>query len=195
MRTLSFQVIVDDGQIQIIKLHPEGPLEDFFDTEAIESSEILEAINYLSTYEFHKQKRKEEFRDKEIEKEKARSRAYIDTGRITNGLPKSQGIYVIKCSGNNKVYVGASKNIKARVKTHVYQMTADDSSHPLAECISDFGIESITAEVVELVDNREELSKREQHWIEEFDSIDNGYNKIKSNGHFSWQDSEVVENE
>lgn len=85
------------------------------------------------------------------------------------------GIYkLIFPSG--KVYIGKSKDIEERWKTHP-QDARRNKSH-LANAIRKYGWENIRKEVVEVLDNLAQLDEREIHWIAFFEATNpsKGYN-------------------
>ena len=89
------------------------------------------------------------------------------------------GIYKITNTINNKVYIGLSKNIEDRWKTHKkrYKIENDkEYEKHLYRSFRKYGIEAFTFEIIEEC-LEEELSNREIYWISYFDSYANGYNE------------------
>lgn len=87
------------------------------------------------------------------------------------------GIYKITNTINNKVYIGQSINIEKRFgehkrnafnpKTHTYY-------YPLYCAIRKYHIDNFTFEVLEEC-SVEELTTREQYWIDRYNSLDGNY--------------------
>lgn len=89
------------------------------------------------------------------------------------------GIYKIQNKYDGKAYIGRSNNILLRWQQHIAKgqevTQLEDSFHFELYRHSDY----FTFDILELCDESE-LDKKEQYWIEQFDSINNGYNKINS---------------
>lgn len=88
----------------------------------------------------------------------------------------SCGIYKIINTVTNKVYVGSSKDIEKRIKTH-FSMLKKKNHHsvPLQNSYNLHGLKSFTFEIIEEC-LEQELFIREQVWIDSLDSYKNGYN-------------------
>jgi len=87
------------------------------------------------------------------------------------------GIYKITNKTNNHCYVGQSVNIEKRWKQHIRTFENTRSSiynYPLYRAIRKHGIENFTFEVLEQVDNKKQLTAKEQHW---FDILKPVYNQ------------------
>lgn len=90
------------------------------------------------------------------------------------------GIYKITNKINNKSYIGQSKNIKYRWKNEkndAYNSNSESYNYPLSRAFRKYGLNNFTFEVLEEC-NIEDLDKREQYYIDLFDSIQNGYNQV-----------------
>lgn len=90
------------------------------------------------------------------------------------------GIYKITNLINNKVYIGQSKDIKAR--WHRHRMAAFNSNYPQYNCliykaIRKYGIDNFAFEVLELCEEKE-LNEKEEYYIAQYDSTNKGYNMI-----------------
>lgn len=89
----------------------------------------------------------------------------------------SIGIYKYQNKINGHIYIGLSNNIQKRYQQHLY-----DASHQARACtgidiaIRKYGIENFTFEILELC-NEKDLNKREQYWINYYNSYHNGYNR------------------
>jgi predicted GIY-YIG superfamily endonuclease len=81
-------------------------------------------------------------------------------------IPEESGVYLITFDGHKTAYVGASKNMYRRIKTHMTEMR--NSYHPLFECFQDVGIEGVRASVLEIAANIEDLPKLEQKYIQKY---------------------------
>lgn len=89
------------------------------------------------------------------------------------------GIYSIKNTTNNKIYIGSSINLSMRIAGHKSRLKSKRhiNSH-LQSSYNKYGAESFIFEIVERVDEPD-LLEREAFWIDYFRSSDavNGYNK------------------
>lgn len=90
---------------------------------------------------------------------------------------KIQGIYKIVNCINNKVYIGQSIDIEKRFQEHKYNIKTN-IKHPLYKSIRKYGIGNFEFIIIEHVINDNELNKREQHWLDYYNSYekDFGYN-------------------
>lgn len=88
------------------------------------------------------------------------------------------GIYAIKNKINNKVYIGRSTDIDRRWKTHLRDAIKGDLCK-IHIAMRKLGIENFYLEVIEEC-ILEELNKKEQYYIDKFDSWHNGYNNGNS---------------
>lgn len=91
----------------------------------------------------------------------------------------SCGIYKITNLVNGKVYIGQSINIERRWEKH--KTSNDDFA--IHQAIKKYGLSNFTCEIIEEC-NQDELNEKEIYWINQYDSIKNGYNMIPggSNG-------------
>lgn len=90
------------------------------------------------------------------------------------------GIYKITNKTNNKVYIGQSVNIEYRTKSHLRNAFNENThtyEYPLSRAIRKYGKESFEIEVLEETE-LENLTEREQYWIDYYNSIKEGYNQI-----------------
>jgi group I intron endonuclease len=88
------------------------------------------------------------------------------------------GIYVIRNINTNKVYVGSTKNFGIREKTHFRTLeNGNHSSIKLQRSYNKHGRSAFVFEVIERTPYRKKIIlEREKHWMEELDSLANGYN-------------------
>lgn len=91
-------------------------------------------------------------------------------------------IYAYRKKSNQKiVYVGQSKDLKARHKQHTeydpFNINNKEYNYPLSRGIRKYGIDEY--ELLVLEDNipQEELNAREKYWIRYYDTCFNGYNQ------------------
>lgn len=92
------------------------------------------------------------------------------------------GIYYIKCLSNNKMYIGSSIDIKARLTWHISHLK--NNTHYNKDMQNDYnncGVESFVFDVLELT-SENELNEKEMYYINLYNVVQNGYNKIKSIG-------------
>ena len=93
-------------------------------------------------------------------------------------MDKKCGIYVIKNTINDKVYVGQSVNIEARWLAHKYSTLdtkAQDHYTQIHQAMHKLKIENFYYEILELCDIRD-LNKKEIFYIKKFNSYYSGYN-------------------
>lgn len=86
-------------------------------------------------------------------------------------------IYKITNQINNKVYIGKTlKTIEERFSEHIKDSTRSlEEKRPLYRAFNKYGINNFTISLIEKV-KIEDLSSREQYWIQKYDSYSNGYN-------------------
>ena len=93
-----------------------------------------------------------------------------------------QGIYKITNLINNKAYIGQSKNIEFRLKTHFRKAFIADSDEyfkALYKALRKYGVESFCTEILEELPNatRHHLNIRESYWIDYYGTYLDGYNE------------------
>lgn len=91
-------------------------------------------------------------------------------------MDKICGIYVIKNTSSEKVYVGKSSDVKTRWSRHKYELSKGIhvNTH-LQNAWNKYGKDSFEFNIVEKCDENE-LSAREIYWIKKLNSYRNGYN-------------------
>ena len=95
------------------------------------------------------------------------------------------GIYKITCSGNGKLYVGSSADIKRRWREHTWALKSNRHfNKQLQRCWTKYGSISFSFDVLEEVDDVRKLSVREQFWIEALSALDKntGMNVVPAYG-------------
>lgn len=84
--------------------------------------------------------------------------------------------------GNLKVYIGiTSKGLSARWKEHLYS-AEHDCPFKLHRAIRKYGKENFSVELIDFANSWEELTKKEQQYISEYNSLQDefGYNMTGS---------------
>lgn len=76
------------------------------------------------------------------------------------------GIYKITCLVNGMVYVGQSKNIKARWKAHIKYFKSNKNNHLMQNDYTLYGIKAFKFDVIEEC-SIEDLKSRENYWIKQ----------------------------
>lgn len=94
---------------------------------------------------------------------------------------KSKGIYIIKNKINNKVYVGSTfVKFSQRFILHKSRLNRNTHHSPhLQNAWNKYGEDAFEFKVIEILDNNEEITLREEYWINEFNAVLNGYNVTK----------------
>lgn len=91
---------------------------------------------------------------------------------------KQCGIYIIKNTINDKVYVGQSTDISMRWWAHknaAKRPSRQDANTDIHSAMRELGVENFYMEVLELC-KYSQLSNREKYWIKHYNSYYNGYN-------------------
>lgn len=98
----------------------------------------------------------------------------------------TKGIYKLTNTKDNKVYIGQSIDIENRFKDHMYLLKNNQHhAYKLQRLYNqNKNVKSfkVTFEILEVVNNEDHLSVREQYYIDLYDSHHNGYNSIGLNG-------------
>jgi len=90
------------------------------------------------------------------------------------------GIYLLRFTGTDKVYIGQSKNITDRFSTHIRSFKDKIASTKLQNAYQEFGLP--TLEILYEC-NIEDLDKNEEETIEIFNSVKSGFNtKYRNSG-------------
>ena len=91
------------------------------------------------------------------------------------------GIYTIYCKESNKYYVGQSIDVESRLKQHLRELKAN--THINQSLQNDFNLYKETSFIFNKIKDVEEqfLNVMEKYYMEYYDSLDNGYNKIPIN--------------
>lgn len=98
-------------------------------------------------------------------------------------IPEKPGIYEIRNTINNKVYVGSSVNLRSRIRAHFSDLSCEKHhNHYLQASWKKYGKEVFIVNILELCP-KEHLIERENYWMNErevFDK-DKGYNFFSAN--------------
>lgn len=91
-------------------------------------------------------------------------------------MTKIIGVYKITNIVNNKVYIGSSINMKKRSNEHFCMLkNGNHHSSKLQKAYNKYGKQSFIFELIEECD-KNIITEREQYWLNELDSYNNGYN-------------------
>lgn len=86
------------------------------------------------------------------------------------------GVYKLTNMNNGKVYIGASIDIKRRMKEHFKPSRVSALKHlPLYKDIDRYGKEAFDFEILEEVEAND-LDAKEEHYIKKFNAVEKGYN-------------------
>lgn len=87
-------------------------------------------------------------------------------------------IYLVKSAINNKLYVGqTSRLLSTRFQEHISQaLSGKTTCRKLYAAIRKYGVENFTVTKLEEVDSQDEANVLETKFIQELDTIQNGYN-------------------
>lgn len=97
--------------------------------------------------------------------------------------PKKSGIYLIANEVDGKCYIGSAVCIKRRWAEHIRQLSGNrHHSIKLQNAWNKYGRTAFTFSVLEYVEDKHDLLRREQFWIDKFSSHDLGYNICQTAG-------------
>lgn len=114
----------------------------------------------------------------------------------------SCGIYRIANRVNNKSYIGQSKTIEIRWKSHIsdaFNIKSGAYDYPLQTDIREYGIENFTFSIVEYC-SVNELAQKEQLYIDIYDTLRTGYNtriaanQLKDTPSYVWRVINMLQN-
>ena len=90
-------------------------------------------------------------------------------------------IYKITNIQNNKVYIGQTiRPIKDRFHRHVNDAMNNILDTHFARAIRKYGKDSFIIEQIDEAQTQEELNKKEQYWIQFYNSVQDGYNETNA---------------
>jgi len=94
----------------------------------------------------------------------------INSQIITSDM-KYSGIYLIINLINNKFYVGSAKNLWQRKLTHYRDLRNNKHKNTyLQNSYNKYGSQNFIVVLLEKVESKDDLIKREQHWIDTLDA-------------------------
>lgn len=86
------------------------------------------------------------------------------------------GIYCIQNKKNNKIYIGSSRDIRCRFAVHRKDLELNRHNNTyLQRSYNKYGKSSFLFKIVEIT-TKSKLIKREQYWIDKYNSYKKGYN-------------------
>ena len=92
-------------------------------------------------------------------------------------------IYKITNIQNNKVYIGQTiRPVKDRFHRHINDALNNILDTHFARAIRKYGKDNFIIETIDEAINQIELNKKEQYWIQYYNSIQNGYNETDAIG-------------
>ncbi|MER2007417.1 MAG: GIY-YIG nuclease family protein [Psychrobacillus sp.] len=95
----------------------------------------------------------------------------------------TSGIYRIDNVSNGKFYIGSSFDIEGRLYRHFLELNRNRHSNKhLQNAYNKYGEDSFSTEILEVVDDTNNLIKREQYWIDNLEACNNGYNILPNAG-------------
>ena len=87
-------------------------------------------------------------------------------------------IYKITNIQNNKIYIGQSiRPIEDRFHRHINDALNNILDTHFARAIRKYGKNSFTIEEIDSANSQEELTQKEQYWIQYYNSVQEGYNE------------------
>ena len=90
-------------------------------------------------------------------------------------------IYKITNIQNNKVYIGQTiRSIKDRFHRHINDAMNNILDTHFARAIRKYGKENFIIEEIDSAIDQDELNKKEQYWINYYNSVNDGYNETNA---------------
>lgn len=87
-------------------------------------------------------------------------------------------IYKITNIQNNKVYIGQTiRPIKERFHRHINDAMNNILDTHFARAIRKYGKDNFIIEEIDNANSQDELNKKEQYWIQHYNSVNEGYNE------------------
>jgi len=81
-------------------------------------------------------------------------------------MENKSGIYQITCTENNKVYIGSAVNLNKRKNGHFETLKKNiHKNKHLQNAFNKYGLEKFVFDILEIVEDKNQLINREQHWI------------------------------
>lgn len=90
-------------------------------------------------------------------------------------------IYKITNIQNNKVYIGQTiRPIQQRFQRHINDALNNVLNTHFARAIRKYGKENFVIEEIDKAQTQDELNKKEQYWINYYNSVEEGYNETNA---------------
>ena len=87
-------------------------------------------------------------------------------------------IYKITNIQNNKVYIGQTiRPVEQRFHRHINDALNNILDTHFARAIRKYGKDSFKIEIIDTAKSQDELNQKERYWIQQYDSVNNGYNE------------------
>lgn len=87
-------------------------------------------------------------------------------------------VYKVKNKISNKVYIGQTvKDLEERKQEHIKSSTRGKSKFHKA--LKSYGVENFDWKIIDTAKTKEELNEKEIKYIQEYNSIENGYNMVE----------------
>jgi len=87
-------------------------------------------------------------------------------------------IYKITNIQNNKVYIGQTiRLVEQRFHRHMSDALNNILDTHFARAVRKYGKDSFKVEIIDTAKTQDELNQKEQYWIRQYDSVNNGYNE------------------
>ena len=87
-------------------------------------------------------------------------------------------IYKITNIQNNKVYIGQTiRPVKERFHRHINDAMNNILDTHFARAIRKYGKDNFIIEEIDNANSQDELNKKEQYWIQYYNSVNDGYNE------------------
>lgn len=93
---------------------------------------------------------------------------------------KISGIYKISNSLNDMIYIGSAVNLYNRCRSHYNHLKNNNHNIKLQTFVNENGLDVLKFNIIELVEDKNNLLKREQYWLDELKPYDNGFNIAKN---------------
>lgn len=90
-------------------------------------------------------------------------------------------VYKITNIQNNKVYIGQTiRGIQERLARHIKDAMSNRLDTHFARAIRKYGPGNFIIEEIDTAETQEELNKKEQYWIMQYNSVKEGYNETSA---------------
>lgn len=100
----------------------------------------------------------------------------------------SPGIYKLQSTIDNRLYIGSATSLRHRCSDHKWYLNNGHYNSKLRNFYSKYGEDSLEFIIIEEFESTENLIKREQYYIDFYDSVDKGFNICpkagNTEGHF-----------